>query len=164
MMISERMNEALNRQVANELNTSHSYLAMSFEFDDMGLKVFGARFTQQADEEREHAMKIVRYIQDVGGKVALSGVETPRAGYGSAQSMVEAALESEKTVTQQINDLVALAESEKDYATGSFLQWYVDEQVEEVSSMAELLQMVQLAGEANLFLVENRLAKMMKPE
>ncbi|MCG8403836.1 MAG: ferritin [Phycisphaerales bacterium] len=164
MMISEQMNSALNKQVANELNTSFAYLAMAFELDDMGLKIFGERFVQQSDEEREHAMKITGYLQDVGGKVVLSGVDTPRSEYGSARSMVEAALESEKTVTRQINDLVSLAESEKDYATRSFLQWYVDEQVEEVSSMSELLQMVEMAGESNLFLVENRLAKMMKQE
>ena len=64
-------------------------------------------------------------------------------------------------MTEQVNELVAQAERENDYATRSFLQWFVDEQVEEVSAMSELLQMVKLAGEANLFFVENRLAKMM---
>ena len=161
MMISAKMNQALNQQVTNELNASFSYLAMSFEFKDMGLKIFGQRYRAQADEERGHAMKITGYIHDVGGKVCLDAVAKPKADYDSAQSMVEAALTSEETVTKQINDLVALAEAEKDYATRSFLQWFVDEQVEEVSSMSELLQLVKMAGEANLFLVEGRLAKMM---
>lgn len=161
MMISSRMNGALNQQVTNEINASFSYLAMSFAFNDMGLKVFGQRYRAQADEERGHAMKIAGYIQEVGGKVCLDAVAKPRDDYDSAQAMVEAALTSEETVTKQINDLVALAEAEKDYATRSFLQWFVDEQVEEVSSMSALLQMVKMAGEANLFLVEGRLAKMM---
>ncbi len=161
MMISAKMNKALNQQVTNELDASFSYLAMSFAFEDMGLKIFGQRYKAQADEERGHAMKITGYIQDVGGKVCLDAVAKPRADYDSAQAMVEAALASEETVTKQVNELVALAEAEKDYATQSFLQWFVDEQVEEVSSMSELLQMVKMAGEANLFLVEGRLAKMM---
>lgn len=161
MMISAKMNTALNQQVTNELNAAFSYLAMSFAFEDMGLKIFGQRYKEQADEERGHAMKITGYIQDVGGKVCLDAVGKPKGDYDSAQAMVEAALASEETVTQQINDLVALAEVEKDYATRSFLQWFVDEQVEEVSSMSELLQLVKMAGEANLFLVEGRLAKMM---
>lgn len=161
MMISARMNQALNKQVGNELDASFSYLAMSFAFNDIGLKIFGQRYRAQADEERGHAMKITGYIQDVGGKVCLDEVTKPKADYDSALAMVEAALASEETVTKQINDLVALAEAEKDYATRSFLQWFVDEQVEEVSSMTELLQLVKMAGEANLFLVEGRLAKMM---
>jgi len=162
MMISPKMNQALNRQVANEFDAAFGYLAMSFVFRDMGLRVFSRRFKAQATEERDHALKITEYIQDVGGKVALDAVEKPRADFDSAQAMVEAALASEQTVTQQINDLVALANAEKDYATQSFLQWFVDEQVEEVSSMSELLQMVKMAGEANLFLVESRLAKLME--
>jgi ferritin len=75
---------------------------------------------------------------------------------------VKAALDSEMTVTQQINDLVALAEKENDYATRSFLKWFVDEQVEEVATMTELLQWVTMAGEANLFALENRLAQAME--
>ncbi len=162
MMISENMASALIQQIANELNTAHSYLAMALAFEEKGLKVFGRRFHAQATEEREHAMKIVKYLQDVGASVILAEVARPKSDYGSAQAMVEAALESERTVTQQINDLVALADSEKDHATFSFLQWFVDEQVEEVATMSELLQLVKLAGEANLFFVEGRLAKTMQ--
>lgn len=162
MMISKKMNDALNQQIANELNTAFSYLAMSFIFHDMGLKIFGEWFLAQSGEEREHAMRIAKYVQDVGGKVVLDAVRRPKSDYTSAQSMIEASLQSEKTVTQQINDLVGLAESEKDYATQSFLQWFVDEQVEEVATMTELLQLVKMAGEANLFLVEGRLAKRLK--
>jgi len=123
MMISAKMNQALNQQITNELHASYSYLAMSFAFDDMGLKVFGRRYKAQADEERGHAMKIAEYIQTVGGKVCLDTVAKPKADHSSAQAMVEAALASEETVTKQVNDLVALAEAEKDYATRSFLQW-----------------------------------------
>ncbi len=162
MMISQRMNDALNRQVANEFGACFSYLAMAFEFDTMGLKIFSKRFFEQADEERGHAMKIARFIQDVDAKVVLDTIAKPRTDYGSALAMVESALNHEKTVTKQIHGLVELAESEKDYTTRSFLQWFIDEQVEEESTMTDLLHMVKLAGESSLFLVEGRLAKMME--
>jgi len=162
MMISEKMNQALNRQVSNEFGASHTYLAMACSFHEMGLKVFAKRFFQQAEEERQHALKIMKYIEDVGGKIVLDGVAKPKGGASSALAIVEAAVEAERTVTGQINELVALAETEKDYATRSFLQWFVNEQVEEVSSMLELLQLVTMAGEKNLFYVESRLAQMMQ--
>lgn len=162
MMISEKMNQALNRQVTNEFGASHTYLAMACSFHEMGLKVFAKRFSQQAEEERQHALKIMKYIEDVGGKIVLDGVAKPKTGYNSTLAIVEAAVEAERTVTGQVNELVALAETEKDYATRSFLQWFVDEQVEEVSSMLDLLQMVTMAGEKNLFYVESRLAQVMQ--
>lgn len=161
MKISQKMNKLLNQQVTHELGTSHAYLAMSFWFDDQGLKVFGKRFSKQAEEEREHAMKITKYIQDTGGKIDLAALPKPRGEFDSARAAVKTALGSERTVTQQINKLVAAADSEKDYATRSFLTWFVDEQVEEEASMIDLLQMVDLAGKNNLFQVETRLAQSM---
>lgn len=160
-MISQKMNDALNHQFTNEMLASFKYLAMAYQYDDMGLLVFGKRFRQQADEERGHALKIADYIQDVGGKVAIEGIAKPKSGYPTAISMVEAALESERTVTKQINELVDLAFSEKDHATQSFLKWFVDEQVEEEKSMNDLLAIMKVAGDQNLILVENRLAAMM---
>ncbi len=164
MIISKKMNDALNQQIRNELNASFSYLAMAFEFDQMGLKVFCERFTKQSDEERGHAMKIAKYILEVGGHAHLSGVDEPKENYGSAEAMVQAALDSELTVTKQISGLVDLAEEEKDHVTRAFLKWFLDEQVEEVSTMSDLLQIVKLAGPDNLFLVETRLEKMMPVE
>ncbi len=163
-MISQKMNDALNRQITNEMNASFKYLGMAFQFNDIGLLIFGQRFRQQADEERGHALRIADYIQDVGGKVVLEGVDKPRAGYPTPMSMVEAALESERTVTAQINELVDMAFSEKDHATQSFLKWFVDEQVEEEKTMNDLLQMMKLAGEQNLILVEHRLTSIMSGE
>jgi ferritin len=161
MMISAKMAASLNQQIANELNASHNYLAMSYCFEHMGLKVFAQRFAGQADEERGHALRIARFIQDVGGKVTFVGVAQPRASYPTAKAIVKAAVDSELTVTKQINGLMAQAEKERDYATRSFLKWFVDEQVEEVSSMTELLQLVTTAGEENLFHVEARLMQAM---
>jgi ferritin len=161
-MISEKMNQALNRQVTNEFGASHTYLAMACTFHETGLKVFAKRFFQQAEEERQHALKIMKYIEDVGGKITLDGVAKPENAGKSAVAIIEAAVQAERNVTAQVNELVALSETEKDYATRSFLQWFVNEQVEEVSSMLDLLQLVTMAGEKNLLYVESRLAQMMQ--
>lgn len=161
MSISAKMTKQLNDQVANEFNAAYKYRAMSFCFADMGLKVFAKRFVEQADEERGHALKIAKYLQDVDAKVELQAVAKPKNDYKSAKEIVAAALKSEETVTSQINDLVALAIKENDYATRNFLEWYVSEQVEEVASMRELLQWVTMAGENNLFQLENRIAQSM---
>lgn len=161
MLISAKMSKALNGQIANELGASHKYLAMAYRFEAMGLKIFARHFQKQSQEEREHALKIAKYILDVGGEVDLEGTDKPKGDYSSAKAIVKAALDSEMTVTRQINDLVAMAKKENDYATDNFLQWYVEEQVEEVSSMTELLQLVTMAGEANLLALENRLAAAM---
>jgi ferritin len=161
MMISKKMNTALNDQIANEMTAAHKDLAMSYSFAERGLKVFARRFLQQSDEERGHALKIANYIHDVGGTVVFEGLAKPKGDHGSPKALVKAAVDSELLVTSQINDLVGLAEKEKDYATRSFLKWYVDEQVEEVSSMTELLQWVTMAGDSNILQVEARLAQSM---
>ena len=162
MIFSQAMNDALNQQIANELFASISYRQMAFELDALGLKIFCARFHEQADEEHDHAMKIARYIQDCGGEVKLTGVAAPKVGHGTCLAMVQAALESENRVSAQIFDLTNLAESEKDHSTRSFLKWFIDEQVEEVASMTDLVQLVEMAGDGNLFLAEQRLSDMMK--
>mgnify|MGYP001206776385 CR=1 FL=1 len=164
MMISQSMNTALNGQIANELFASMSYRQMAFEFDVMGLKVFAAKFQAQADEEHDHAMRIAKYVLDSGGNVELAALDKPQCGFKAAQPMVEAALASEVRVSKQIYGLADQAESEKDHSTRSFLKWFIDEQVEEVSTMSDLLQLVKMAGEANLVLVEQRLHDLMKTE
>lgn len=163
MMISEAMNAKLNEQIAAEFSAAHDYLGMACALDQMGLKILAKRFLAQHDEEREHAMKILHYVQEVGGTVVLQDTGKPGNDYENVEAIVRAALESEHKVTRMINDLVALADTEKDYATRSFLNWFVDEQVEEVSSMTDLLALVQLAGE-NMLQVEARVRHEMMPK
>ena len=153
MMISTAMNAKLNEQIGAEFAAAHAYLAMSCAFDRMALKVLAKRFLKQHDEEREHAMKILHYVQEVGGTVSLEAIAKPKKDYKNTEALVSTALQNELDITAKINDLMTLAESEKDYATRSFLEWFVDEQVEEVSSMTDLLNVVKLAGE-NVLQVE----------
>ncbi len=146
MMISTAMNAKLNEQITAEFSAAHAYLAMACIFDNMSLKALAGRFFKQYHEELEHAMRIVRYVLEVGGTVTLDAVAKPKKDYKNVEAIVAASVENEKDITGKINDLVALADKEKDYATRSFLQWFVDEQVEEVSTMTDLLNLVKLAG------------------
>ena len=155
MMISKAMNSKLNEQIMVEYSAAHKYLAMVCSFDQMGFKFLSKRFMEQSEEEREHALKILNYMVQVGGTVALTAVPKPENEYKNVEEIVRTALENEQEVTRMINDLVALAESENDYATRSFLNWFIDEQVEEESNMNDLLQLVQLAGK-NILQVEMR--------
>jgi ferritin len=146
MALSKTMNAKLNEQITSEFYSSQVYLAMACMFEEMGLKMLAKLYRKQTEEEREHALKILDFIPSVEGKVKLQAIPEPPAQYPSVLAAIEAALEHERTVTKQINELVALADEEKDYATRSFLNWYVDEQVEEVQSQAQLAQIAKMVG------------------
>jgi len=147
MMISEKMNSKLNEQITNEFNAHQTYLAMACMFESMGLPLLAGHFRKQTEEEREHALKILDYVLDQGGKVELQALPAPRAEYPTVLAAIEAAVEHEKKVTQQIHDLCALAESEKDYGTRTFLNWFCEEQVEEVASMEQLAAAARMCGQ-----------------
>ncbi len=160
MMISQAMCDKLNGQIKLEFSAAYQYLSMACTFDSMGLKILAQLFQQQYAEEREHALKILGYVQEVGGAVKLEAVPKPRGDCKTVQQIVEAALESEVAVTRAIGELMEAAIADKDHATQSFLKWFVDEQVEEVSSMTDLLTLVKLAGD-NVLQVESRVRHQM---
>jgi ferritin len=162
-MISKKMSSQLNEQVKHEFNASHSYLAMACFFDGMELKALAARFHEQADEERAHALKLVHYLGEVGAKVKLTALAEPKAAYESPADLIATALNQEIAVTAQINALVDLAITENDHATRSYLQWFVDEQVEEVSSMEHLLAIAKMAGD-DLLHLDTYVRHMLKAE
>ena len=153
MQIPGSVQAKLLEQVTAEFSAAHKYLAMACALDAMGLKFLCRRFLKQHEEEREHAMKFVNYLREVGATVTLESIPKPKGDYKSAEDIVSGSVESERHVTRLIHELVALAEKERDFATRSFLNWFVDEQVEEVATMTDLLRVVQLAG-ANLLQVE----------
>src|SRR3972149_4241782 len=106
MMISTAMNAKLNDQIGAEFAAAHAYLAMSCAFDRMALKVLAKRFLKQHDEEREHAMKILHYVQEVGGTVSLEAIAKPQKDYKNMEAIVSTALQNEKDITTKINDLM----------------------------------------------------------
>jgi bacterioferritin B len=157
-LIGESLNAQMNEQIGHEFGASLQYVNIAAYFDDAGLPVLREHFFRQADEERAHAMKFVRYILDAGGRVAIPAIPAPRHEFASAEQAVVLALEWEHTVTKQINALLDRAFSERDYVAHDFLEWFAREQLEEVSSMDTLLKMIRRSGESGLMLVENALA------
>jgi ferritin len=154
MLMSEKMNEELNKQIGSELGASNQYVNVAAYFDNEGLAELSGFFFRQSAEERVHAMRFVDYILDAGGKVAIPAIEAPPSQIASAEKAVELSLQWEMQVTGQINALMDLAIKENDHITQEFLRWFIDEQLEEVSTMDELLSVVRRAGEANLLFVE----------
>jgi ferritin len=158
MMISEAMSAKLNQQVREEFFSYWTYLAMAYRFEAMGLKGFAKWYQLQADEEKGHALKIAGYLVEQGADVKLTALDNPKTDYASVQEIVQATVEHEKKITRLIHELMALANKEDDFATASFLGWFVDEQVEEVSIAQQLLDMVKLASDkVQLLLMENRI-------
>ncbi len=159
MLISADMNAALNEQIGHEFGASIQYVAIATYFDGEGLPQLAERFYAQATEERDHAMRFVKYLVDADGQVEIPAIPAPRAGFRSAEEAVQLSLTWEMTVTKQINQLVDLAIRQNDHMTKNVLDWFVNEQREEVASMDTLLRMVKRAGESGLLFVENYLAQ-----
>ena len=156
MMISQKMADALNEQITNEFYSGWLYLAMAFKSDEMSLKSFGEWFRLQEAEERMHATKMSNYLVDQGAEVKLSALEKPEFDNSSIEAMVKETVKHEKFITDCISKLVNIAKDENDNATFNFLQWYVEEQVEEVASVSELEDLVRLAGPTQMLLLEER--------
>jgi ferritin len=157
MLISETFNAAVNEQIGHELGNSAQYWAIASYFEGECLFGLAKIYFKQADEERDHAMKFLRFVLDAGGKVAVPAVPAPRNEFRSAEDAASLALESEVRTTRQIYDLVELAAAEKNYIATNFLQLFVAEQLEEVSSAETRLAVIRRAG-PNVLMVEAYLA------
>jgi len=155
MLISKKMNEAINQQIGNEFSASLQYVAIASHFAGEGLSALAAHFYKQSDEERLHALRFVHYLDDAGGKVEIPAIPSPRINFKNVADAIRLALNHEMNVTSQINALVDLALKESDHISRDMLSWFVKEQLEEVSSMDNLLKVVQRAGENNLIHVED---------
>jgi ferritin len=154
MLISKELNEAMNMQVGSELGASNQYIKIASYFDSEQLPELAEFFFRQSDEERMHALKFVHYILEAGGEVDIPAIEATTGKIDSAETAVKMALDWELEVTNQINALMDLAIKQSDHIAQNFLRWFVDEQLEEVSTMDELLGVVRRA-KAQLLFVED---------
>ena len=162
-MISKKMAARLNVQVNHEFENERSYLAMAYWFESVGLKVFAKFFIRQAGEEHEHAEKIAKYVLDQGAEVILGPVAPAQVSFKSAKEAIEAFVKLEVKTTKMVHEIVAMAIKENDYATHSFINWKVSEQVEEVATANELLGMVKLTETpGQLLMLEGRVWQMME--
>jgi ferritin len=160
-MLTEKMQKALNGQMNAELYSSYLYLSMNAYFKSVSLDGFANWMYYQAQEELEHAMKFYDFICQRGGRVQLAQIEAPPSKWNSPLAVFEDTLAHEQKVTGLINDLVEIANEERDHASQIFLQWFVSEQVEEEDSVGGVLEQLKLMGEAKggLFMMDRELAK-----
>lgn len=159
MLISNPINSAFNAQIGYEFSASLQYVAIAAHFDTESLTELARYYYRQAEEERDHAMRIVKYVVDAGGTVGIPSIPQPRSDFRTTEEAVQTALDGELTVTREINALMDLAIGENDHTAQNFLRWFVSEQLEEVSSAQTLLRIVQRAGEGGLLHVEEYLSR-----
>jgi ferritin len=154
VLISPELAKAFNEQIGHEFGASLQYLSIAAHFYQRSLTLLAKMFEQQAEEEKQHAMKFMKYLQDTKGGLHIPAIPSPKPTFATGEEAVQAALNWEKEVTRQITDLMTLATKEHDYLAQSFLQWFIDEQLEEVVKMERMLSVVKQSGERNLLMVE----------
>jgi ferritin len=157
-MPSERFVEALNDQIAREFNAAHQYTAVGAYYDRETFPRLAKFFFDQAEEERGHALKMVGYLRDTGADLRLGEVSAPRTSFTDHIEPIRISLEQERKVSVAISGLFEIARETNDYASESFMQWFVDEQVEEESTMEALLQVAERVREYPM-MVEEFLAR-----
>jgi bacterioferritin B len=159
MLASDKLIEAFNQQIGNEMGASLQYIAIASYFDSETLPQLARFFYRQSEEEREHAMRFVKFINDVAGKVKIPALPAPESDFASAEEAVAKALAWEQEVTGQIYDLVEIAKADRTYVGVRFLDWFVEEQLEEVTTMNDLLAVIRRAGPDRLLFVEEYLVR-----
>ena len=160
-MIGKKMEKALNEQINAEYYSAYLYLSMVAYFEDQNLAGFANWMKSQVQEETMHAMKFFDFVCERGGRVTLKAIEQPPKTWKSPLAAFEAAYKHEQLVTSLINKLVDLAITEKDHATNAFLQWFVNEQVEEETSVDSVVQKLKMVGDAPgaLFMIDRELGQ-----
>ncbi len=160
-MLSENIQNAINRQINAELYSSYLYVAMGMYFESVDMSGAAKWMNSQAQEELVHADKFMKYVNERGGRVILDAIGKPPVEWKSVLDTFEAALDHERKVSSMINNLVTLAREENDHMTDNFLQWYVAEQVEEEASAGEVVRKLKLIGDSGggRFMIDNELGQ-----
>jgi len=146
-MVSENIEKALNKQIRIEAESSQIYLSMACWAESKGFEGVAEFMFAQADEEREHMLRLLKYLIERGGNAEISDLNQPPSDFNSPKAMFEEVLKHEIFVSESINDLVSITFDEKDFATHNFLQWYVAEQIEEEATARTILDKINLIGD-----------------
>ncbi|MTI69305.1 MAG: ferritin [Firmicutes bacterium] len=160
-MVSEKLMKALNDQLNYEFESAHYYLAMAAYCADQDLDGFENFFLVQAEEERFHAMKFFNFIKEMDGRVSMQQMREPKNEFSSLKEVFETALSHEESVTKRIYNLMDIAKEERQHATISWLNWFVDEQVEEESTMKGIIKKLErLEGNSHgIFMLDKEMAQ-----
>ena len=162
-MLKKTIEDICNRQIEREGYSSNLYLAMASWAETSGLSGVAGWMYAQADEERLHMLKFIKYVNERGGKAVIPSLQQPPVEYKSVEDVFKEVLKHEEFVTASINEVVALTLDEKDFNTHNFLQWFVMEQVEEEASVKTILDKVRLVGKNNMYEFDRDVMSLRKP-
>lgn len=163
-MLNNKIENILNLQVEKEAYSSSLYLAMASWAETQGVEGIAQWLYVQSDEERMHMLKLVKYINERGGKALVPALKEPPREFGTVQDMFQQVLKHEEFITASINEIVALCVAEKDYTTHNWVQWFVNEQIEEESNVTRILDKLKLLGDRNLYLFDRDIMSMRSEE
>jgi len=158
--MNKKLLNEMNVQINKELYSGYLYLSVAAHFERENLAGFAHWMELQAEEELEHGMKFFKFLNEIGEKVSLDTIDKPEVDFGNPTEIFEMVLKHEQYVTSRINLLYKLALELNDYPTQMFLQWFVNEQVEEEKNATEILETLKIIGDAGnaLIMLDNRLA------
>lgn len=146
--MDKKLSNEMNVQINKEMFSAYLYLSMAAHFEGKNLGGFASWMEKQAKEEMEHAMKFYHFMNQVGEQVVLDVIEKPESDFGKPVEIFKQVLEHEQYVTSRIHLLFEIAVEEKDYPSQVFLQWYINEQVEEEAHATDILEKLKLAGDS----------------
>jgi len=156
--LSERVTSELNAQMGREFSASNQYLAMAIYLDDKSLGDLASFYYRQAEEERQHALKFMHYVLDADAMPVVPEVPKPKCDFESVEEIAEMSLNMEREVTTCIHGLVDVAMEERDHSTNRFLQWFVEEQIEEEATFNRLLDVTRQS--TNLLLIDQYVSRL----
>jgi ferritin len=163
-MLPKKVENILNEQVEKEGYAAQLYLAMASWTETKGYEGISEWFYAQHKEEIEHMLKIIKYVNERGGKAIVPSVKQPPADFDNIKQVFEASLEHEQLVTASINNIVGVCLEEKDFTTHNWIQWFVDEQLEEESSVQKILDKLNLIGNGNLYMFDRDIMSLRSAE
>jgi len=159
-MLPKKVEAILNRQIEREDYSSQLYLSMASWAENKGFEGVSNWLYAQAEEERIHMLKLVKYVNERDGVAAIPGIETPPADFGDVFVAFDKVLEHEKFISASINEIVAECMAENDYTTQNWIQWFVNEQIEEEASVKAILDKLKLLGKNNLYMFDRDIMSM----
>jgi ferritin len=162
-MINKKIEDICNRQIEREAFSSNLYLAMASWAETSGLSGVAEWFYAQADEERLHMLKFIKYVNERGGRAIIPALKKPSVDYSKVEDVFRDVLKHEEFITASINEIVALALDEKDFNTHNFLQWFITEQLEEEASVKGILDKVKLVGKNNMYQFDRDILSLRAP-
>lgn len=161
-MLTEKVEQILNEQILKEDYSSQLYLSMASWAENKGFEGVSDWFYAQAEEERIHLLKLIKYINERDGISVIPGIDKPPVDFGNIFDLFDKVLAHEKFISGSINEIVAMCVAENDYTTQSWIQWFVTEQIEEESSVKVIIDKLKLLGENNLYLFDRDIMSIRK--